>query len=161
MSNDDESKEDRLLLLKSKELRTKVSRFFDELDASERLREEFIRNPSGIIASNIQEAEVEPSQISSANRLLFSLLANEGFRDWISDYAEAKRDEEVAPEEFAQDFAQAAETFADPDLVRILASSAIGGGLGLIAADDAKFVKQYSWAVSDGQAAYVRQYAWT
>lgn len=81
-------KADELLVLQYDNLSESVASLFSQLDDSPSLREYFIKNPTQVIAKYLlsPEDKLPAANISQGNRLLFSLLSNEGFMDWSRQF---------------------------------------------------------------------------
>ncbi|GAA1378343.1 hypothetical protein [Catellatospora chokoriensis] len=77
------------LILKYPALDAQLNGLYKEMSASRALRESFLRDPSGVIWSQIFKGEVASvrSNLSSANRLLYCFLADPGMRRWAEDYS--------------------------------------------------------------------------
>jgi hypothetical protein len=78
-----------LLIFKEDNLRRSMGALFALLRKDDEIRRQFFEDPTRVIIAAIlpKGAEMPPEQqISEGNRLLFSLLANDGFRQWASEF---------------------------------------------------------------------------
>jgi hypothetical protein len=77
------------LILKYPALGERLNELYEDMSTSRALRESFLRDPSGLIWSHVFDGQVAPvrSVLSSANRLLYCFLADQGMRRWADDYA--------------------------------------------------------------------------
>src|SRR5436305_4703409 len=83
-----------LLILKYKDFRSDVSRFFVELNEEPGLRDLFFKNPSLVIRTRLPSlgrADID-GQDEVTNRLLFSALSNDKFVAFLKLYQEKKND---------------------------------------------------------------------
>jgi hypothetical protein len=147
------------LELKRPEFRRNVLNLFDRLEHDEVYRQQFVRDPTGHILEDVYRKPFARQRISDANRLLFSLVANHRFHEWVTGYVRKHRGVRVDRDKVSRDFAHAIAEFGDPVIVQSLALAAASGLLG--ASGDVKFAHQYSWAVSEGCVIYNHSYAWT
>jgi hypothetical protein len=58
---------------------------------------------------------VEKEEVSDSNRLLFSILANNKFLDWLAEYS--RKNPKASKEQYAQDLVQAAVKFGDKNII--------------------------------------------
>jgi hypothetical protein len=117
------------LLLKVPGLQKKTSALFKELEGSSKLKKSFIQNPSGVLSPKLLGKKVSKQQVSDANRLLFSILANDKFLNWVDSYATENRGKKVSKEQFSRDFADAVLKFGDQNILGSLIQSASRGGI--------------------------------
>jgi hypothetical protein len=157
------------LTFKQRSLRRRVSGLFEELAQNEEVRNSFIENPSEIIETTIYPGKrLNPQDTSEANRLLFSLLSNDGFMSWISRYAETNADTDVSREQFLKDFARVLPEFSDENTtLSLLTNSLTTTGIASLISDDVSstVAKEYSYSVTEvnnsGVAAYNKSYTVT
>lgn len=117
------------LLLKVTGLQKKTSALFKELEGSSKLKESFIRNPSGVLSPKLFGKKLSKQQVSDTNRLLFSILANDKFLNWVDSYAAENRGKKVSQAQFSRDFADALLKFGDKNILGSLIQSASRGGI--------------------------------
>ena len=146
------------LVLPAAELRDRTIKLFDSLERDDKLRDRFIADPVGLVEQRVHGRRLNKAQVSAANRLLFSLVGNAEIRAFLQDYGERTRDRDVDATQFASDLGAALAQHADPAILAGLASVILRPGF---ASSEDKFSKQYSYAVSDKQVTYNKQYAWT
>lgn len=81
---------DELLILDYGDLSTHATDLFERLDNSRAFRELFIKDPTGAVGRVLLPGYSRPPvvHINQANRVLFSLLSNESFREWSRRYQE-------------------------------------------------------------------------
>lgn len=118
------------LVLKREDIKRHTEALFAKLENDADMRQRFIQDPTGHLASEIVRQELPPQQLSDANRVLFAMLANDRFRQWLDDYKSVRDGKPVTREQFAIDFAKAAAEFGDSDLLRALFKHA-GDGFGI------------------------------
>lgn len=118
------------LLLNIRKLRANAINLFEELQENEELAQEFIENPTEIVANRIAQQKIPIQQASEANRLLFSLLANDEMREWLESYPEENAGKRVSKSQFAADFAQAVARIGDKNIhISLLNNAALGYGI--------------------------------
>src|SRR4051794_14089193 len=88
----------RRLVLKGRGLRAQATKFFHSLEQSDGARQEFVRNPVGLLAREVLKQPLAPQHESDANRLLMSVLSNKRFSAWLRRYP-AERDGKKVPRE--------------------------------------------------------------
>ncbi|MGC0153737.1 hypothetical protein ACPRNU_14840 [Chromobacterium vaccinii] len=115
------------LVLPAAQLRSNAQALFAQLNKDAAARTEFIHNPAGVLATKVGQRQLPPQQVSDVNRLLFSMLANDGFRQWMDDYQASPGGKPVGEEQFSKDFAAAVLKFADADLIRAMFKLASDG----------------------------------
>lgn len=67
----------------------KVHRFFSKVNFEKGLKENFIDNPLETVRQHLDLdalKRVEGNKVSESNKLLFNLLANKEFTDWLKEY---------------------------------------------------------------------------
>jgi hypothetical protein len=69
------------LIIQMKEARPQIVAFYEKLDKDANAQKEFLANPEGYL-----KAAGVPSQLSTNNRLLFSLMSNKKFTEWTEQY---------------------------------------------------------------------------
>ncbi|AVG14877.1 hypothetical protein VA599_06445 [Chromobacterium sp. TRC.1.1.SA] len=115
------------LVLPAAQLRNNAQALFAQLDKDPAARAEFIRNPTGVLTAKVSQRQLPAQQVSDVNRLLFSMLANDGFRQWMDDYPASPAGKPVSEEQFSKDFAAAVLKYADADLIRAMFKLASDG----------------------------------
>lgn len=118
------------LVLKPAQLRSNAQALFEQLDKDPHASQDFIHNPAGVLTQKVTQKPLPQQQITDVNRVLFAMLANDGFRQWMDDYESAPGGKPVTQAQFSQDFAKAVLKFGDSDLIRALFQLA-GDGFGL------------------------------
>jgi hypothetical protein len=135
IEDDGPSPEGQPLVLRNEDWAAKTEMFYKELKADEGLQREFINNPAELIAKRFLPPNVlpgiSPQRISTANRVLYSVVANDGFRNWAQSYQ--ARIEEVGWVDKAQivkDFSSAIVHYGDVAFVQALmeGTASEGGG---------------------------------
>jgi len=120
----------RPLILKEENLRQNTIALFEELKRDPEARESFIRNPVGQVSANIFQRDVSPQHLSDANRFLFSMLANDKFRQWLDNYPSETNGQKVTREQFSRDFAKALIEYGDQNIfISMLKHASDGFGL--------------------------------
>lgn len=125
------------LILNYPQLDDRVNELFERMRSSRALRESFLHDPAGVTYSALFDGETRRarSKLSSANRLLYCFLADQGMREWANTYTasmvrrfddlravrdpvERKREfmMRVDRNEVAREFASALATVGGPDL---------------------------------------------
>ena len=124
------------LVLKHDNLRDSVASLFELMNEDSSLRQTFINNPSQVVLGSILPKNVDmpsPQRVSEANRFLFSLLANDEFRDWARNYqghlneqmaSGRLKPENVDKMKLAQDMAEAFGRYGDTSLLVSLGNQA-------------------------------------
>ena len=81
---------DDYLVLHYDELSSRAESFYERMGSSESFRALFLNDPVGTAASVLFPDRPTPpaGQVNRANRLLFSLLGNAGFREWAKGFGE-------------------------------------------------------------------------
>jgi hypothetical protein len=115
------------LVLKREDIKRHTEALFAKLEGDADARQRFIQDPSGHVAAEVAQQQLPPQRLSDANRVLFAMLANDGFRQWLDDYESVRNDKPVTKAQFAADFAEAAARFGDSDLLRALFKHAADG----------------------------------
>jgi hypothetical protein len=115
------------LVLKRKDLRQNTAALFEELAKDQNARDEFIRNPTGQLVSRVTKQTLPAQQISDANRILFAIMANDEFREWLDNYQTPRSTKKVTEAQFSRDFAEALLKFGDSDLLGALFKYASDG----------------------------------
>lgn len=72
--------------LPNSDLRKNTELLFQQLESDDEARKAFIVNPTGILSTTLLKRALPEQEISDANRVLFAMLANDGFRDWLDNY---------------------------------------------------------------------------
>jgi len=123
--------------LKQKDLQKNLLELFGEMQKDKRLMTSFIHNPTEHIANVIMRKKLPSQQISEANRLLFSLIANDDMVKWLNKYQGFERKGDIDKKQFAVDFAKEIGKLGDENILISLVSNAVQGygipGLGEIA----------------------------
>lgn len=115
------------LVLSMEGLAKRGAALFTDLNKDETLKDEFVRNPSKVIAERVTQRPLPPAQASASNRFLFSLLANDNFRAWLKVYNRRLERDAPTRDERVRDFADAVMRFGDDNLMASLAELAASG----------------------------------
>jgi hypothetical protein len=115
------------LVLKREDIKRHTEALFAKLEGDADMRKRFIQDPTGHVAADILSHQLPPQRQSDANRVLFAMLANDGFRQWLDEYESVRNGKQVTQEQFAGDFAAAVVKFGDSDLLRALFKHAADG----------------------------------
>jgi hypothetical protein len=115
------------LVLKRADLRKNAITLFDSIDRDEKLKSRFIEDPVGILSEHVFHSKLPRQQASEANRLLFAILQNDAFVNWLGAYSVKNRGRKVPKQEFAQDFARAVIEHGDHIVLTTLLRNAIAG----------------------------------
>ena len=115
------------LVLKRADLQRNTEALFTTLKEDNDARERFILDPTGHVAAEVVRHDLPPQRLSDANRVLFAMMANDGFRQWLDEYKSVRNGKAVTQQEFAGDFANAVVRFGDSDLLRALFKHAADG----------------------------------
>ena len=129
-----------LLILRRPEIDQRFQALGERLVKDAALRELYVKDPARVIATSVfPDSPVPGAEINRGNRLLYSLLTNEGFQRWAQDYQETLAKTAVDatkmddPEEalrtylavtdrakLHQDIVEAIAEYADPELIASL-----------------------------------------
>ncbi|HEV2999985.1 MAG TPA: hypothetical protein VGW75_04520 [Solirubrobacteraceae bacterium] len=115
--NDERSEPEEGLVLRKEEVRERTAALFAKIERDDAEREQFIRNPVGVLGREVVGRELGEQVESDANRLLLSMLSNPEFRGWLEDKALELEERPTTHEQFRKDFATALVEFGDPVLV--------------------------------------------
>ncbi len=115
------------LEVKSRDLRKNIITLFEEMQTNRKLRDAFIRNPVAQIVERVAKKKMQPQTISEANRLLFSLLANDDMVKWLQSYDKKRQGGRRDRNQFAMDFAKQVAALGDANIVASLVSNAAQG----------------------------------
>lgn len=115
------------LEIKQKDLQKNLLKLFAEMQKDKKLMNSFIHNPTKHIANFVMGKKLPPQQISEANRLLFSLIANDDMVKWLNTYREYEREGEIDKKKFAVDFAREIGKLGDENILISLVSNAVQG----------------------------------
>ncbi|MFB9241939.1 hypothetical protein ACFFXZ_09710 [Massilia antarctica] len=115
------------LVLKKKDLIKNTEQLFERLENDDAARTAFIENPNGVLSGEVLKRTLPEQKISDANRVLFSMLANDRFREWLDDYEARPQGQRVTDAQFSKDFADAVVKYGDSDLIRALFQQAADG----------------------------------
>ena len=125
------------LEIKHKDLQKNVLRLFEEMQQNKSMMDSFIHNPTEQIVNKVMRKKLPPQQISEANRLLFSLIANDEMLNWLNNYNKDMSGGKIDKKQFAMDFAKEISKLGDENILVSLISNAVQGygipGLGDIA----------------------------
>jgi uncharacterized phage infection (PIP) family protein YhgE len=111
------------LVLRNEELAAQTRAFYKELKTNLELQNEFINNPAGLIARHFlpQSAvsSISAQRLSNANRVLYSMVSNDGFRNWAQNYqTNIDKTNKVDKQQIVKDFAAAIVRYGDAALVQ-------------------------------------------
>jgi hypothetical protein len=127
----------RRLVLQGRDLRAHAAKLFQSLEKSDGARQEFVRNPVGLLAREVLKQPLAPQYESDANRLLMSVLSNKKFSAWLRRYPAERDGKPVPREQFQRDFASALIKYGDPVIVNSALKNVANGfdltGLGPVA----------------------------
>lgn len=111
------------LILKMPGLHSGLTKLFRALRKSE-TREQFIHNPAKAISRYLPSLSLTATEVSHANRFLFSILANDKFKSWALSYQQEQMkayrknpDMKLSRNQITQDLARAYAEFGDKDLL--------------------------------------------
>lgn len=125
------------LEIKQKDLQKNLLNLFTEMQKDKKLMNSFIHNPTEHIANVVMRKKLPRQQVSEANRLLFSLIANDDMVEWLNTYKGHEREGEMDKKQFAVDFAREIGRLGDENILISLVSNAVQGygipGMGEIA----------------------------
>jgi hypothetical protein len=113
--------------LTTAQVRDNLRTLYRNLEVDAQLREEFVRNPTGVLANHALLYPISDQAASATNRLLFAMLNNPAFLEWLGSYAMTHAGRPVDPNAAATDLARAILEHAHPDLVAALADFAVHG----------------------------------
>jgi len=88
------------LLIPSKDLSKKINQFVEKVSQNEAALNEFVDNPFQVLAQALpnEMGDMTKAEISDSNKLLFSVLANREFTNWLVDYQKNIENEMSKPE---------------------------------------------------------------
>jgi hypothetical protein len=107
--------DNRMLTIDLASFRERTLKLFRELKANKEFEQEFIHNPTTLLSEKLLGRPISRQKASDTNRLLFSMMANRKFRDWLSSYEPGKAGNVDA--QFRRDFAKAVVEYGDPTIV--------------------------------------------
>jgi hypothetical protein len=120
----------RRLAVTPKGMRNNLIVLYERLEKSERLRDSFISDPTGHISRRVMQKRLPRQQVSEANRLLFSLLANEKMVRWLKNYRQVSGRGKIDRQKFALDFAKQVQRLGDDNIMAgVIANAARGYGI--------------------------------
>ena len=115
---------EKLLILSNSNFQTKVDSIFGMIQNNPGALQLAMANPVGTFAKGLLDLDFDLQRVSDSNRLMFSLLANDLFRNWAVSYqqtiiAQARVSQNYILDRAAisQDVAQAMVNFADKNLL--------------------------------------------
>lgn len=117
-----------LLKFSKPELADGIGRMLSSLESKSSV-DELSLNPTGVISKHFPEltGKLSADKMSDANRLIFSIMANDSFRNWASDYQEKLRVDfslkgakSLDKDKVKKDFAKAILESGDEDIVYAL-----------------------------------------
>jgi len=114
------------LILNKKDLKQNTIALFKEIESDSALKKSFIKNPTGVLSEKVMKTKPEVQEISDSNRLLFSILANQKFIDWLAAYS--KKNKNVSKDQYAADFIKAAVKFGDKNIISSISKYLTGNG---------------------------------
>lgn len=110
------------LVLTKKEIRENMISLFKKMEKNSTLRKSFAKDPVGILTKDVVKTRATASEVSDSNRLLFSLLANNKFLEWLVQYSKANK--KVSKEQYAIDLIKSAVKFGDKNILASIAKYA-------------------------------------
>jgi hypothetical protein len=141
------ARSDELLVLKYQDFRSEAAKFFKELNRDPALRSLFFKNPSLVLNTKLPSLaglRITDLQHDVANRLLYSVLSNDKFKEFLRSYQKRKNDalarllknpddkeaaNELDERAIKAEFAEAFLKFGDKELLHnIFSSNQRGGG---------------------------------
>jgi hypothetical protein len=77
-----------LLIIHAAETRQKMNDLLERMEADQAMRQLFVSDPTRVIKEFIvpEAGDVPAAEVSRGNRLLFSLLSNDGFMAWAAEF---------------------------------------------------------------------------
>ena len=112
------------LVLKERELAPKINKLFQKLARDAKARKAFVEDPGSILIREVlppRYAKISKPRIANANRLLYSLQSNDGFRKWANSYQRGlARKKRVDRGQVLHDLATAMAKHADPAFVKAI-----------------------------------------
>ncbi|MET8141462.1 hypothetical protein ABZU32_14240 [Sphaerisporangium sp. NPDC005288] len=127
------------LQISASEVYSNLRSLYSTMMTNNSMQAQFIQDPSGVLAQYGMRYTMPADATTAANRLLFSILSNSGFREWLRSYAAQHMGTRVPPYQAANDISAAIRRFADPNLITAMVESATvgqpipGGGFGPLA----------------------------
>ena len=109
------------LVLAKRALGRRTAELFIALDAEPELRRRFVRDPAGVVGERVHEHRAPRHGISEANRLIVSMLTNDGFTTWCRGHQKAHP--EASEDALVQAIIDAIVEHADEDLLERLGGS--------------------------------------
>lgn len=113
------SKDSERFVIRLEDTHKKIEDLFSQLAQDQALQKQFIQNPSSLIFENFTGERVRPSEVrvDESNRLIFSVLGNSKFMNWLQSYGKKKKLAKIEPAELLHDMAGAMLKFGDSDIV--------------------------------------------
>ncbi|MFC4591417.1 hypothetical protein [Sphaerisporangium corydalis] len=121
------------------EVSSRLRSLYTTMLGDSQLQARFIQNPSSVLVQYGMASSITYEAASAANRLLFSILSNPAFREWLRSYAAQHLGTRLDSRQAAQDLTVAIRDFGDPNLISAMVESATvgqpipGGGFGPLA----------------------------
>ena len=114
-----------LLLITTSDFQSRVDQTFQQIQNDPGVKQLWLQNPVETFAKGLlSEDEFEPQFVSDSNRLFFSCLANDNFRNWLANYqnsvisqAQANNTYILDRGKMLQDIAQAMITNGDQNIM--------------------------------------------
>ncbi|MET8141461.1 hypothetical protein ABZU32_14235 [Sphaerisporangium sp. NPDC005288] len=115
------------LQISPSEVSSRLRSLYTTMLGDSQLQARFIQNPSSVLVQYGMASSLTYEAASAANRLLFSILSNPAFREWLRSYAAQHIGTRVDPRQAAQDLTVAIRDFGDPNLISAMVESATVG----------------------------------
>jgi len=116
------------LLIKSDDLPSKINLLLEKVSKNDKALNEFVKNPFQVLASEMPDdiGKMTEAEISSSNKLLFAVLANDEFKNWLIKYQEEAEIGLFTEEKTIKDLSFAIIKFGN---IKILEAMLKGGGI--------------------------------
>jgi len=143
------------LVLQERDLPKQLNQLFAEIKRDKQKEREFIDNPVGVLGSRLSPDEFQKlsrSRVANANRVLYALLANDQFLNWLRSYQRGlEGTRQVNKRKVLRDFAVAMAQHGDPNFFQ-----------GMLEEEAAQWVspgdKRGHWAIAVDSVVFVSRY---
>ena len=143
------------LVLQERDLSKQMNDLFAEIRRDKQKEREFVDNPVGVLGARLSPREfqkISRPRVANANRMLYALLANDGFLNWLRSYQKGLEGaRQVDKGKVLRDFAGAMARFGDPEFFQ-----------GMLEEEAAQYVSPLDirgfWAVAVDKVAIATKY---
>ena len=134
------------LVLQDRELAKRANDLFAEVRRDKQKEREFVENPMGVLGARLSPRGlrgVSRQRVTNANRILYALLANDKFLDWLRSYQKELEGKRLDKGQVLKDLAGAMARYGDPEFFQ-----------GMLEAEAAAYVGPEQIHATDGLFVY-------